>query len=125
MVITINTEGIQILVAFYSGFQILLPTEIIIIFGTAIIIIGIAFLVLVPIRTLIGLRGYKKDKIQYEEKQEYMNPSWLKHQYYDLGKSLQDIANEQNVSMITIRKWIDKLSPASGDLVDKNNEEIE
>jgi len=100
----INSEGIQLLVAFYSVFQIILPTEIIIIFGIAIIIIGIAFLALVPIKTIKRLRKYKKEKILYEEKRDYMNPSWLKHQYYDLGKSIQDIANKQNVSMMIIRK---------------------
>ncbi len=44
-----------------------------------------------------------------------ININWLKHQYYDLGNSLQDIANEQNLSMITIRKWVDKLSHISED----------
>ena len=119
--IIINTFGIRVLIAFLSGFLINVPAEIIIIIGIAFIIIGIAFLALVPIKTLLRLRSYKEEKIQYEEKQDYMNPSWLKHQYYDLGKSLQDIADEQNVSMITIRKWVDKLGLASEDLNYKDN----
>ena len=42
-----------------------------------------------------------------KEKDDYKNSDWLKHQYYELGKSIQDIANEQGASMITIRKWLD------------------
>jgi len=115
MGIIINTEGIQILVLFYSGFLILIPTELISIIGIAIIIIGIVFLALVPLRLFKNIREYKKKVIQYEEKQEYKNPSWLTHQYYDLGESIQDIANEQNVSIVAIRKWIDKLNHVSED----------
>ena len=44
-----------------------------------------------------------------EEKDKFKNLDWLKHQYYDLGKSIQNIADDQGVSMITIRKWIDKI----------------
>ena len=43
-----------------------------------------------------------------EEKGDYKNLDWLRHQWHDLGKSIQDIADEQGVSMITIRKWLDK-----------------
>lgn len=43
-----------------------------------------------------------------EEKDDYKNLGWLRHQHYELGKSIQDIANEQGVSMIVIRKWLDK-----------------
>ncbi len=35
-----------------------------------------------------------------------LNLNWLKHQYYDLGRSIQDIANELSVSMIRIRKLL-------------------
>jgi len=52
-------------------------------------------------------------------KQDYLNLKWLKSQYYDLGKSVQDIANEQGVSMIIIRKLLDKIESASEDLDDK------
>ena len=40
-------------------------------------------------------------------REDYKDSDWLKHQFYDLGRSIQDIANEQGVSMITIRKWLD------------------
>ncbi|MHA2180359.1 MAG: hypothetical protein ACXAAH_02915, partial [Promethearchaeota archaeon] len=43
------------------------------------------------------------------EKQDYMNLGWLRHQHYNLEKNVQEIADEQNVSMITIKKWVDKL----------------
>ncbi len=46
---------------------------------------------------------------QKKEKQDYRNLNWLKHQHYDLQKSIQEIANEQRVSMITIQKWVEKL----------------
>jgi hypothetical protein len=44
-----------------------------------------------------------------EEKDDFKNPDWLKHQYYDLGNSIQNIADDQGVSMMTIRKWIDEI----------------
>ncbi|MFX1419953.1 MAG: hypothetical protein ACFE9N_13625 [Promethearchaeota archaeon] len=43
------------------------------------------------------------------EKQDYMNLEWLRHQHYNLEKNIQEIADEQYVSMITIKKWVDKL----------------
>ena len=46
-----------------------------------------------------------------EEKDDYKNLDWLRYQYYEIGKSIQDIANDQGVSMITIRKWLDKHKP--------------
>ncbi len=56
-----------------------------------------------------------------EEKCDYMNVNWLKHQYYDIGKSIQDIANEQNTSLITIRKWLDKIENSSQNKNDNNS----
>ena len=55
--------------------------------------------------------GYTYEGIpeKVEEKDDYKDIDWLKYQYYDLGKTIQDIADDQGVSMITIRKWIDKL----------------
>jgi len=46
---------------------------------------------------------------EVEVKDDYKNLVWLRYQHYELGKNVQDIASEQGVSMITIRKWIDKL----------------
>ncbi len=54
-------------------------------------------------------RDIKKETKRKIEKQDYKNSDWLKHQYFDLEKSIQQIANEQHVSMITIQKWVEKL----------------
>lgn len=50
-----------------------------------------------------------EERERLEVKDDYKNLVWLRYQYYELGKTIQDIADEQGVSMITIRKWIDKL----------------
>lgn len=44
-----------------------------------------------------------------EEKYEFQNLKWLKYQYYDMGRSVQEIANDQGVSIMTITKWLDIL----------------
>ena len=46
-----------------------------------------------------------------EEKDDYKNLDWLRQQYYEIGRTIQDIADGQGVSMITIRKWLDKHKP--------------
>jgi len=46
-----------------------------------------------------------------EEKDDYKNLDWLRQQYYEIGRTIQDIAEGQGVSMITIRKWLDKHKP--------------
>jgi len=51
-----------------------------------------------------------RDKLKKRmETQDYMNLGWLRLQHYNLEKDIQEIADEQNVSMITIKKWVDKL----------------
>ncbi|MFX1448271.1 MAG: hypothetical protein ACFFCG_09050, partial [Promethearchaeota archaeon] len=55
----------------------------------------------------VSFRDQEKVK-KAEEKDDYKNIDWLRHQYYELGKSIQDIADEQGVSMMVIRKWLDK-----------------
>jgi len=42
-----------------------------------------------------------------------INLNWLKHQYYDLERSIQDIADDRNESMITIRKLLDRIEAIS------------
>jgi transposase-like protein len=64
-------------------------------------------------------RDKPKKKI---EKQDYKNLGWLRYQYYDLQKNIQEIADEQNVSMITIKKWVDKLDSTLKDLDEKEFE---
>ncbi|MFX0026241.1 MAG: hypothetical protein ACFE8M_07485 [Candidatus Hermodarchaeota archaeon] len=63
--------------------------------------------------TIIGAILIKKH-IKYEKvmrvvKNDYTNLEWLKEQYYDLKKRVQDIADDQGVSMMKIREWIDKI----------------
>jgi len=43
------------------------------------------------------------------EKQDYTDLKWLEKQHFELNKSIQQIADEQNVSMMTIKKGIDKI----------------
>ena len=50
----------------------------------------------------------EKTKIISKKRKEF-NAEWFKHQYYDLGKSIQDIADELNESVATLRKRIDKI----------------
>ena len=70
--------------------------------------------IIIIITTVIsGIYFYLESPLKFEEKKNYMNLKWLNHQYYELGRSLQDIANDQGVSMITIKKWVDKLDVAS------------
>ena len=72
---------------------------------------------IIIITTVIsGSYFYLKSPFQLEEKQDYMNLKWLHHHYYELGRSLQDIADDQGVSMLTVKKWVDKLDVASVDV---------
>ena len=79
----------------------------------AIRIIGWLFLsngIILLITSLVGAIVDRRIQIKKSKpKEDYSNLDWLKHQYYDLGRTIQDIADDQNVSMITIRKWLDKL----------------
>ena len=43
------------------------------------------------------------------KKQNYTDLKWLEKQHFELNKSIQQIANEQNVSMVTIKEWINKI----------------
>lgn len=43
------------------------------------------------------------------ENKVYTDLQWLEIQHYELKKSIQEIASEQNVSMITIKKYIEKI----------------
>ncbi len=79
------------------------------------IIIVMVLIVILGGSLYLYYKYYHQPK-RVKEKKDYMNPDWLKHQYYDLGRKLQNIANEQNVSMFTIKKWVDKLDDDNKDL---------
>lgn len=50
-----------------------------------------------------------------EEKADYKDPSWLRHQYYELGRILQDISSEQGIYIGEIKEWVDKLDDSSSE----------
>lgn len=79
-------------------------------FAIIIIIIG-AFLGGINIITIWAVRLIHKDlgQMNAEVKEDYKNLDWLRYQYHDLGKSIQDIAHDQGVSMITIKEWLEKI----------------
>jgi hypothetical protein len=59
-----------------------------------------------------AIKSYQdnKTKIQASQpKTHYHDEKWLKAQYYDRGRSIQEIANYENVSMMQIEKAIKKL----------------
>lgn len=78
------------------------------------LIVGIPFLIWIIyklLKTYVVIGGIQKVK----EREDYKNLEWLNHHYSKLGWSMQDIANDQGVSMITIKKWIDKLKHTSSE----------
>lgn len=54
-------------------------------------------------------RKHKEKKEKTKEIKEKFDLKWLRHQYYDLGRSIQEIAEELNESMITIRKLLENI----------------
>lgn len=50
------------------------------------------------------------------ENKVFTDLQWLEIQHYELKKSIQEIANEQNASMITIKKYIEKIDRKQEDL---------
>ena len=76
-------------------------------YGFAFIITGVG---LISSTILTYYRKHKEKTDREERIQEKKgNPQWLKHQYYELGRSIQDIADELDESMITIKKWLDEI----------------
>lgn len=59
---------------------------------------------------LMFLRYWIKNFVLYgEEKKDYTDLEWLRKQFQVLNRSIQEIADEQNTSIITIKKWVKKL----------------
>jgi hypothetical protein len=54
-----------------------------------------------------ALMGESRQKM--EQKRDYMNVDWLKHQYHDLHRSIQEIADEQGISVMTMKYYLDKV----------------
>jgi len=58
----------------------------------------------------IQIKKFKDTEIpKFVVKNDYTNLEWLEEQYYTLKKSIQEIANDQNVSIMEIKKWVDKI----------------
>ena len=53
-------------------------------------------------------------------KRKVVNLRWVELQYYTLGKSIQDIADELGLSMISVRKWFNKYSDVSNQNLSNN-----
>ncbi len=70
--------------------------------GTIFLITG---LLLIGIRIYWYLYEIKKG----QPKGDYKDKNWLKYQIYNLGKSIQDIADNQNASTIKIADAVEKL----------------
>ena len=90
------------------------PLEVISLIGLIAAITGVIIFALGIPLMIIGIKVKGEQKVlerEEKKKQDYKDLSWLKYQYYDLGKSIQDIADDQNVSIIEINKWLDKTKP--------------
>lgn len=70
--------------------------------------IGLGTIIII-LTVIVAFSYYLQAPSKVVVKKEYMNLEWLNHQYNELGKTLQDIAIDQGVSMITVKKWVDKL----------------
>ena len=70
--------------------------------------IGLGSIIII-LTLIVSLTYYLQVPSKVVVKKDYMNVTWLNHQYYEMGRSLQDIASDQGVSMITAKKWVDKL----------------
>lgn len=88
--------------------------------GVLILICIYAGLIIIVISIIYKLLQFLLEIHGPREKTDYMNLNWLKHQYFDLGKNLQDIATNQNVTILKIKRWLDKLENTSNDLGDKD-----
>lgn len=69
-----------------------------------IILLVVIFLVIYKLLRFYGIIGGI-----HTEREDYKTSAWLKHHYYELGWSFQDIADNQGVSMMIVKNWVDKL----------------
>lgn len=93
--------------------------------GISFVVIGIISLfigALITVKTIknkeINVKTIKNKELHVEnvEKKDYMNLAWLREQYYELGRNVQDIATDQGVTRGTIEKWLYKLDVESAGL---------
>lgn len=77
--------------------------------GVLILIFIYAGVIIIVVSIIYKLIEFIVNIRRQREKTDYMNLNWLKHQYFDLGKNIQDIAEDQNTTIIKIKRWVDKL----------------
>jgi len=65
---------------------------------------------------IFGRIYFKRIFTERTIKQNYTDLKWLEKQHFELNKSIQEIANEQNVSMILIKEWINKIEKTKNNL---------
>ena len=68
-------------------------------------------IMLITTRILFNRLTFKESKNKV-----YTDLQWLEIQHYELKKSIQEISSEQKVSMITIKKYIEKIDRKQKDL---------
>jgi hypothetical protein len=78
-------------------------------YGFAFIFTGGILLFSVIFRYYRGHKEKREKKHMISKKREEFSVEWFKHQYYDLGISIQEIADELNESVINIRKRLDDI----------------
>jgi putative Mn2+ efflux pump MntP len=115
--IDIVSITIIILVILYFNYYVLIDprsiSNIIFICGIVSVVSGI---ILLSIGILLTIKMIKKKELKRVERQDYMNFDWLRDQYYELGRSVQEIATDQGVPIGTIQKWLYKLDVESAGL---------
>ena len=76
-------------------------------------LVGTILLVSGLILIIIGICWSLRDRIYTTKKswlkEDYKDVEWLKSQYYGLGQSIQDIADDQNVNMMKIVDVVEKI----------------
>ena len=72
---------------------------------------NLGFYLLISLSLFLILAHFLYDKFLdiKPKKKDFTDINWLKTQVYELNRSIQEIADDQNASMLTIKKWIDKL----------------
>jgi len=78
-------------------------------FTITILDVGFYFIIAYSLFLIILRYVYKNYVVFAEEKKDYTDLEWLRQQFHVLNRSIQEIANEQNTSIITIKKWVKKL----------------
>ncbi len=68
-------------------------------------------IMLITARILFNRLTFRESNINV-----YTDLQWLEIQHYELKKSIQEIASEQNVSMITIKKYVEKIDRKQKDI---------